>query len=436
MAVRLRHLVGELLVGTLEVTAEIGSGAFGTVYRCRDRRGGPDRAVKEMAIAGDEVALASALRYFEREAGHLARFDHAGIPRAEAIDVEGPFWVDPATGLEVAAGTPDAIEIAVRHYLVMEWVDGVSLENLVRATYGRGQTLQRRSVLAWCRQVASALDYVHQRGLVHGDVKPHNILIRRDDSSALLIDFGLCRPSAEPDGYGTVPLNPSGRLGTPGYAPPDPVEQEHPLPASDLHALAMTVRRALTGLDPTDPAALLRLRSERLCHLRDDLAEHEGAALDRAIATDWRDRPESVAALVALLDAPPIPAARPVRVSWIELRPPELDAGTVARGGVYDLDLIIRDRRPGQKPTGTAESKDPVLRILPATAHGNDVALHLMLRIPYNAPSGPAQTRLVVRANDEEHQVAVRYTVDLDARPPATPVGCLALPVAALSWRV
>lgn len=435
MATRLDHALGELLVGNLEITARLGQGAFGTVWRCRDRLGGPDRAVKELSVFGDPVAVANAERYFARERQHLVHLDHPAIPRAEAADLEGPFGIDPATGLEVPLDTPGAVRLERRRFLVLEFVDGVSLEQLIHATYTRGQTLPRRSALDWCRQVASALGYLHLHGLVHGDVKPHNILIRRDDSAALLIDFGLCRPAAEADGYGTVPMNPSGRLGTPGYAPPDPVEQEHPLPASDLHALAMTMRRALTGLDPTRPAELHRLRSERLAALRGDLAEHEGSALDRAIAEDPRNRPDSAAAFVMLLDAPSVPIARPSRVTWLELRPPEIEVGIVAPGGLYDLELFLHDRRVGRRPNGRVESRDANLRILPPTYHADDVLLHLVLKVPRGTPAGPVATRVLIRASDEEHVVTVRYFVDPDARPPAAPLGCLTVPATLLGGR-
>lgn len=434
MPVRLTHPLGATLIGTLEVTEVLGAGAYGTVYRCRDRRGGPERAVKEMHAFAEPVEVENALRYFRREAHWLTRFDHPAIPHAEPVDLEGPFAIDPMTGLEVAEDSPGAVSIPARHFLVMEFVDGSSLEEIATVAAARNQVLPAQRVLGWGRQILQALGYLHQHGLVHGDVKPAHILVRRDDRAAMLIDYGLCREAFEPGGYGTVPLNPSGRLGTPGYAPPDPVEQEHPAARSDLHALAMSLRRALTGLDPTDPVMLRRLRAEPLLALRDDLDEHEAQVLDRAIAADPGQRPESAAAFVQLLSTPPAPLARPVRASWIELRPPEIEVGPVAPGEIRDLELEIRDRRPGVRPEGTAESKDDRLRILPATAHGADIRLHLVLRIPRTAAPGPVTTRLAILTAEEELSVPVRYLVDPTIRPPAA-MGCMTLPAALLGWR-
>lgn len=428
MRLRLRHQPGELLFDELTVEAELGSGAYGTVYRCRDGEG-TLKAVKELHVV-EAADRAQALLYFRREADHLAHLDHRGLPHATAVDLEGPFAIDPASGLELPAPGAESLTVARRHYLVMDFISGESLETL--AQRWRPQAEEVGELLGWVHQIGAVLTYLHDQGLVHRDVKPANILIRDDDRTAVLIDFGLCREAVAAGGYGTVPMSGSGRFGTPGYAPPDPVEQENPQPLADQYALAMSLRRVLTGLDPTDIEQLADIR-RRMTELRPDLEPHVAAALDRAIRPTAEERFGTVGRFVAALESPPATLANPSRIPWIELLPADLRIGAVAPGQLVDLSLTIRDRRPGVRPMGEVESKDDHLRILPPTVHGSDVILHLLLKIPRHASIGYVRTLLVVRANNEEHLVPVSYDVDPTARAgrSLSRAGCLMLPV---SW--
>ncbi len=321
----------------------------------------------------------------------------------------------PATGLETASA--GAVVVDARHYLVMEYIAGPTLESLARQARASGQPLLLEQVIAWGRQVGRTLSYLHQQGLVHRDVKPQNIIIRDGDQAAMLIDYGLCKPACEPGGYETVPLSSSGRFGTKGYAPPDPVEQENPTPASDQHALGMTLRRVLTGLDPSDERELAQLREHRLAELRPMLSPHQAAACDRAIREAPDDRYPSIEAFLHALDAAPVGLPPPRQ--YIDLTPSELLVGPIPRGQLRDLALRISDRRAGTRVVGHAATVNDELRILPAHEQGSDVILHLMLRVRRTAALGPAKARLTVHANDEEHEVMVQYEVV-----EAPPSGC------------
>ncbi len=435
MTCRLRHRPGEPVLDGLVVEAELGAGAYGTVYRCR-ADDGTWRAVKEMHVAGDELAVANALAFFRREAACLARLDHPHVPHAYARDVEAPVGID-AAGYRAGKAAHAVLTITARHYLVMDYVAGMTLEQHLQRALADGTQVPLDLLWRWTGEIGQALAYLHREGLVHRDVKPQNILIREADQAAVLIDFGLCREACEPGGYGTVPLTGSGRFGTTGYAPPDPVEQESPVPASDQHALGMTIRRALTGLDPTTPAGYQVLSTRRLAELRPDLEPHLAAALDRAVRTAPDDRHASIDAFLAALSGPHATPRTGPQASWLELEPDSLDLGRVAPGHHRDVTLMIRDRRPGFVPSGEASSQDERLRILAPTQHGNDIALHLLLHVPRRSPPGEVRTQLVIEGhgNGERHVVPVAYCVDPEA-PQTTggaPLGCL---LGALTWLV
>ena len=258
--------------------------------------------------------------------------------------------------------------------------------------------------------------------LFRSDVKPANIVISANQGQAMLIDLGLTRPCRVVPGYGTLPIGTSGRFGTRGYAPPDPMEQEEPTPLSDLYALALTVMRALTGLDPTQPAELERLLEANLLEVRSDIEPYQAVLLRRSLRAEPGDRPSSVAAFIEGLSHPPAPGWS----CWIELHPPAIEVGQVRPGQVRDLTITIHDKRSGKQPEGEAISEDPSLRILPPALRGHDILLPLVLRVPGSREPGHYRTALTVRTADEEHEVPVTYEV-VPRVGRSGPMGCLLL---------
>jgi serine/threonine-protein kinase len=420
---RLQHAVGDVIADRYEVAAILGRGAFGTVYRCLDKADGNAKAVKEMHVCDPPEAAEQALAGFRREAEVHDHFRGTNIPSAELLEVPGPFTVDRFSGRPADDASSETLTIAARYYLIFHYVDGVSLDNLVQRAVEAGTPLSAEAVLSWTRQVASTLSIMHRAGFVHADVKPANIIVSEQGGAAFLFDLGLARKVRTVPGYGTVPIDPAGAAGTPGFAPPDPVEQEDPTPPSDLYALAMTARCALTGLDPGDPAQLATLAGRGLLELRPDLEAYQAAALDRAIRPAAGERFDSMAAFVAALDAPAPVIHNVSHVAWLELTPAELSSGPLWPGQIKDLTLVIRDRRAGVQPEGQAISEDARLRILTPTVRGGEVVLHLVLKVPRTAVAGRYETTLTIQTADEEHLVPVSYTVDL-ARPTR---GCLLL---------
>lgn len=214
-----RSVVGTVLGGRYRIGECIGAGAMGVVFTAWDRRLRRTVAIKQLAARGyrdateERVARARAMR----EGRIAARVVH---PRAIAVFdvvVDG----DQGTGRGP--------------WLVMEYLPSRSLAAVLAA-----QGPLEPAEAAWIgAQVAEALGAVHEAGIVHGDIKPGNVLIT-DDGVAKITDFGVSRATWDTTstGGGTV-------AGTPGYFAPEVARGEDPSPASDVFSLGATLYAAV-----------------------------------------------------------------------------------------------------------------------------------------------------------------------------------------------
>ncbi len=190
-----------------------------------------------------------------RKARILGRLDHPRLPRVLGGDADGD-------------------------WLVVDYIEGCSLSDLV----GR---LTLREAVDVGVVLAMALDHIHQRGVVHGDIHPNNVLI---DSRGVPRVLGLGRAWTEEDDH-----RPSGQ---PGHAAPELLRGGRPQPASDIYGLGVLLYELVTGLEPyrsADPAALsyLPLTSlpEAPATLRTDLPELLNDLILRMLAQDPTCRP-------------------------------------------------------------------------------------------------------------------------------------------------
>ncbi|HEY7147807.1 MAG TPA: protein kinase, partial [Gaiellaceae bacterium] len=267
-------MVGEVISGRYELEQLVGSGGMSNVFRAHDRL--LERTVAIKILHEQYTRDADYVERFRREARAVAQLAHPNI--VTVID----------------RGEQDG-----RQYIVFEYVDGLNLKDLS----ARGP-LDPDEAIRLALQVARALSFAHERGLVHRDVKPQNVLLN-DDGQAKVTDFGIAR-SLDVHGVtqtGTV-------LGTSDYIAPEQARGQKVDPKTDIYSLGAVLYELLTGEVPyagdnfvavamrhvnEPPPSVLERRPD--CPLRLDLA------IQRAMAKDPEQRFESMTDFCAELEA-------------------------------------------------------------------------------------------------------------------------------------
>ena len=200
-------------VGPYQAVRALGAGAAGHVWLAESPTG---PVALKTAHTSDQRAL------LRREAGILSRLDHRYVVQLVDSDLDG-------------------------RWLALEYVDGPTLD-----TWGRGQPIGRTVELA--ARLAEAVAHVHTRGILHGDLKPGNVMVD-EYGCPRIIDLGTARLLSDVRA-------PKGFHGTLGYAAPELLNGDIPGPAADIYSLGALLYRLLTSSPPfrsADPAALAYL---------------------------------------------------------------------------------------------------------------------------------------------------------------------------------
>jgi eukaryotic-like serine/threonine-protein kinase len=216
--------VGRVLAGRYRIVRQLGRGGMGVVWRAVDEVLHREVALKELRTYTDADApeLADLGLRMQREARAAARIRHPGV-----------------------VAVHDVAEVDGRPLIVMELVDGPSLDDVLR---DRG-LLDPREAAAIGAKVMDALAAAHQVGVLHRDVKPGNILLDRS-GRVVLTDFGIATMEDPNDGSATH-LTRSGELvGSLDYLAPERAQGNDPGPASDVWALGATLYAAVEGTSP------------------------------------------------------------------------------------------------------------------------------------------------------------------------------------------
>jgi hypothetical protein len=316
----------QLLLGRYRLLSRLGAGGFGVVWRAHDELLQREVAVKRIWLGPDGDGDRAA-----REAQATARLAHPAI-----------------------VALYEACALGEAFYLISELVPGPTLGALIRA--GEVDDTQALQIGL---DLLDALEHAHERGVVHRDIKPQNVLVpaerdpRRPGPAAKLTDFGGASIAEEDALTRTGDV-----LGTLAYMAPEQSEGREAAEPADLYALALVLYEALSGVNPVrgaTPAATARrigTRLEPLGRRRRDLPRRLTAAIDTALAPAPRERGEIHDLRVALQEAleetggdtlpQPAPAARPRGEPPRRLprRPPtsmprrELDGSDAQRGEI------------------------------------------------------------------------------------------------------
>ncbi len=207
-------------LGKYKLLGHIGSGGMSSVYLAEHTRMHDKRAIK--VLPRTRVKDATYLARFQLEAKAIASLNHPNIVSAFDIDNEGD-----------------------THYIVMEYVDGVDLQQLVR----RDGPLDPGTAANLLAQAADGLQHAHQRGVIHRDVKPANLLID-SDGRVRLLDMGLALVAAQENESLTVAHN-ENVLGTADYLAPEQALDSHNVDhRADLYGLGCTLYFLITGRPP------------------------------------------------------------------------------------------------------------------------------------------------------------------------------------------
>jgi serine/threonine protein kinase len=205
------------LIGNYRLVRKMTEGGFGEIYEARHEITGMKACVK-MNLEVEPIHT----DLFLKEAKALWDLRHHALPAVRDM-------------CRLQNG---------KYAMVMSFIEGPTLEQLAEEYRDRGETIDPENVCWIMDRVLDALRYMHYRGIIHGDVKPQNIIIQRNEHTAALVDFGLASVKPQSGSYAVGH--------TPYFASPEHMGNRPLLPESDLYSLGLTMIYALGG----DPKAL------------------------------------------------------------------------------------------------------------------------------------------------------------------------------------
>jgi len=341
-------------LGKYRLTERLGRGGMAEVYKAYHPRLDRYVAIKVLHsfLAGGEGFL----ERFEREARAVASLRHPNIVLVHDFDVEDETY-----------------------YMVMEYVEGITLKDQIQEFSGKGEYMAHEDVISLFQQVSSALDYAHGKGLIHRDIKPSNILLDKNQQ-VFLTDFGIAHIVSDSQFTVTGTL-----VGTPAYMSPEQGKGEKVTPISDIYSLGIILYQLLTGKVPYDadtPLAVIHKHvNEPLpmpCTLNPALSPAFESVILKALAKDPADRFEQASDLSRALEdaaakeqeSPVLDNAAPeVRPTMVGI-PGKEEPGTVRMetgetdAGEFRTAPMEPDLKPTQVEEPTGQDQIPATEIM------------------------------------------------------------------------
>ncbi len=270
----------QLIGGRYQILRQLGAGGFAKTYLAEDRHRLQSLCViKQLTYASDNCSQFKKVReLFKREGKTLLRLgEHDNIPYLFAYFQENQEF-----------------------YLVEEYIEGHSLSEFLHSR----KTWDEETVIQFLEEILLILQYVHENGVIHRDIKPDNIMRRQKDHKLVLIDFGGVKTVFGKTSGLTKrsETNPT-QIFTPGYAPREQIHG-HPEFNSDIYAIGMTAIRGLTGIEPKDlekdtKTGIVKWR-EQANKVSDQLAD----ILNNMICEDYQRRYQNVKEVLKDLQKP------------------------------------------------------------------------------------------------------------------------------------
>lgn len=272
-----RFRAGDEILGRYVIESELGQGGMGVVYLCLDKVGGVKVAVKGLPpeVSHNSEEMEEVRRNFQL----VCALRHPGIAGIRTLEREE------SSGL---------------YYLVMDVAEGQNLTRWMREHDGPGLTPEKLTIL---RDIASALDYAHERRILHRDIKPGNVMVG-PDGHAQVLDFGLAAQIRS--SMSRVSLMVTSQSGTPAYKSPEQWKGRPQRAAADQYSLAVIAYKMISGELPFDGddltmlgRAVMNVAPEKVTGVPASV----NAALQKALAKEPEGRFESCTAFVAALSS-------------------------------------------------------------------------------------------------------------------------------------
>ena len=250
---------GSMLAQRYWIISQVGQGGFGTVYKAKDCYEKHRLvAIKQISLNGlSPQKMIEATDTYNRELMCLSQLKHENLPRVYDHFSDSEHW-----------------------YVVMEYIEGKTLEEMLSTVRGRHFSVKR--VLDIGITTSSVLSYLHAQHppIIYRDVKPANILFTREGHLSL-IDFGIARH------YRPGQAKDTGPLGSPGYAAPEQYGRAQTTVQSDIYSLGATLQTLLTGKEPLE----MLVGGESPDHIK---PMELRALLTQMLERDASKRPQSV----------------------------------------------------------------------------------------------------------------------------------------------
>jgi serine/threonine protein kinase len=309
------HMIGKVLQGRYQIVQGLGAGVFGQTYIAIDLEQPLQfkYVIKQLKVTNNQPSYLQTLRLrFMTESETMKQLGtHKQIP--ELID---------------------CFEDNERFYLVQEYIEGHALTAELPIHQRWGYIWSEPEVITFLKDILEILKFIHNKGIIHCDIKPENIIRRASDGKLVLIDFG----SIQPVDFTTETVLPIYRIPVTslGYIPPEQFISQ-PNPSSDIYSLGLVAIQALTGLSPLQ----LKIQpntNEVLWRFMDTpVSDYLAAILSKMIRHKYKERYQSADDLIRILQQMPQ-----------ETNQLDVEYSVYTESGQYIPKRLFQDPSPGK----------------------------------------------------------------------------------------